>query len=149
MGERYQQEATIEKVYITQMMPEAAQQADTRLREVIYAWMKVVDAFEAAFPQQQLVNAGGWQEDVTVATLLDAYASKKIGSRYQTIVASQPYTAPLLQEKNQINFQPCDRKPVEIVPANNETPTTVASEKARQQAIKAAAEKNDTSDAKE
>ena len=101
-----------------------------------------VDAFEAAFPQQQLVNAGGWQEDVTVATLLDAYASKKIGSRYQTIVASQPYTAPLLQEKNQINFQPCDRKPVEIVPANNETPTTtVASEKARQSAIKAAAEK--------
>ena len=149
MGERYQQEATIEKVYITQMMPEAAQQADTRLREVIYAWMKVVDAFEAAFPQQQLVNAGGWQEDVTVATLLDAYASKKIGSRYQTIVASQPYTAPLLQEKNQINFQPCDRKPVEIVPANNEPPTAVASEKARQQAIKATAEKTDASDAKE
>ena len=149
MGERYQQEATIEKVYITQMMPEAAQQADTRLREIIYAWMKVVDAFEAAFPQQQLVNAGGWQEDVHVATLLDAYASKKIGSRYQTIVASQPYTAPLLQEKNQINFQPCDRKPVEIVPANNEPPTAVASEKARQQAIKATAEKTDASDAKE
>ena len=133
MGERYQQEATIEKVYITQMMPEAAQQPDTRLREVIYAWMKVVDAFDAAFPKQQLVNAGGLQEDINVATLLDAYASKKIGARYQTIVTSQPYTAPLLQEKSQINFQPCDRKPVEIVPANNETPTTtVASEKARQ-----------------
>jgi hypothetical protein len=37
-----------------------------------------------------------------------------------------------LQEKNQINAQPCDRKPVEIVPSNNPTPTTVASAKARQ-----------------
>ena len=132
MGERYQQDPTVEKVYITQMMPEAAQQADTRLREVIDSWMKVVDAFDAAFPKQQLVKAGGWQEDVNVATLLDAYASKKIGARYQIIVTSQPYTAPLLQEKNQINAQPCDRKPVEIVPVNNQTPTTVASEKARQ-----------------
>jgi hypothetical protein len=132
MGERYQQDPTVEKVYITQMMPEAAQQADTRLREVIDSWMKVVDAFDAAFPKQQLVKAGGWQEDVNVATLLDAYASKKIGARYQTIVTSQPYTAPLLQEKNQINAQPCDRKPVEIVPVNNQTPTAVASAKARQ-----------------
>jgi hypothetical protein len=114
------------------MMPEAAQQADTRLREVIDSWMKVVDAFDAAFPKQQLVKAGGWQEDVNVATLLDAYASKKIGARYQTIVTSQPYTAPLLQEKNHINAQPCDRKPVEIVPVNNQTPTTVASRKTKQ-----------------
>ncbi len=149
MGERYQQEATIEKVYITQMMPEAAQQADTRLREVISSWMKVVDAFDAAFPKQQLAKAGGWLEDTNVATLLDAYASKKIGARYQTIVTSQPYTAPLLQEKNQINSQPCDRKPVEIVPVNTENSSTTISEKARQQAIKAAAKKSDVSDTQE
>jgi hypothetical protein len=37
-----------------------------------------------------------------------------------------------LQEKNQINAQPCDRKPVEIVPVNNQTPTTVASRKTKQ-----------------
>jgi hypothetical protein len=132
MGERYQQDPTVEKVYITQMMPEASQQADTRLREVIDSWMKVVDAFDAAFPKQQLVKAGGWQEDTNVATLLDAYASKKIGARYQTIVTSHPYTAPLLQEQNQINAQPRDRKPVEIVPVNNQTPTTVASRKTKQ-----------------
>ena len=35
------------------------------------------------------------------------------------------------------------------MPANNEPPTAVASEKARQQAIKATAEKTDASDAKE
>ena len=149
MGERYQQDSTVEKVYITQMMPEASQQADTRLREVINSWMKVVDAFDAAFPKQQLVKAGGWQEDINVATLLDAYASKKIGARYQTIVTSQPYTAPLLQEKTLINTQPCDGKPVELVPVITENSSTTISEKARQQAIKAAAKKSDASDTQE
>jgi hypothetical protein len=62
---------------------------------------------------------------------LDAYASKKIGARYQTIVTSQPYTAPLLQEKNQINAQPCDRKPVEIVPVHKENSSNTISENAR------------------
>jgi hypothetical protein len=54
-----------------------------------------------------------------------------------------------LQEKTLINTQPCDGKPVELVPVNTENSSTTISEKARQQAIKAAAKKSDATDTPE
>lgn len=136
MGERYQQEPTIEKVYITYLQPAAGQQSDNHLRQAIYAWMKVVDAFEAAFPQQQLIHSGAWQEDANLSLMLDAYASKKIGSRYQTVPTSLPYVAPIVPEMGEMHTEPCHRRAVELIPAPVENAYAASMEKNKRKSNK-------------
>jgi hypothetical protein len=136
MGERYQLESTIEKVYITNLQSGASHQADNRLRQTIYAWMQVVDAFEAAFPQQQLIYSGAWQEDANLSIMLDAYASKIIGNRYQTIPTPQPYAAPMLPESDVLHDQHCHSKAEALQTSVADKPSAASAGKAKRKTSK-------------
>ncbi|MBU3743536.1 MAG: hypothetical protein FGM61_03180 [Sediminibacterium sp.] len=114
MGERYQAETTLNKIYISQLPTLHPQNNESNLKDVLESWMKVVDAFDAAFPKQTIVSSGLAKQNETVQKLIEAYASQKMGSRFIPIVPTKSSYAPLLNRQVPVHLSPCLGKPVEL-----------------------------------
>lgn len=114
MGERYQAETTLNKIYLSQLPTIQQQNSENNMREVLESWMKVVDAFDAAFPKQTIVSSGLGKHNETVQKLIEAYASNKMGSRFVTVVPTKPAYAPLLNQQLPVHLSPCIGKPIEL-----------------------------------
>ena len=84
MGEKYGQESAIEKVYISHIESSADWSKSSQLAEQLYAWMQVIDAFEKAFPQHQLIMPQPTNSEQTIVQLLQTYANTRIGNRCLT-----------------------------------------------------------------
>jgi len=114
MGERYQAETTLNKIYISQLPTMLQPNNESNLREVLESWMKVVDAFDAAFPKQTIVSSGLRKQHETIQKLIEAYASQKMGSRFIPTVQTSASYAPLLNQQVPLHLRPCLGKPVEL-----------------------------------
>ncbi|MFN9949289.1 MAG: beta-galactosidase [Bacteroidota bacterium] len=81
MGEKYGQESAIEKVYISHIESSADWSKSSQLANQLYAWMRVVDAFEKAFPKHQLIIPQPMNAEQHIVQLLQTYANTRMGNR--------------------------------------------------------------------
>lgn len=82
LGEKYGIEKNIDKVYITHVLVVKDWSNTALITEQMQGWKKVVDAFEQAFPQHQLILAQPPLAEPGVVSHVQNYTSQLIGDRY-------------------------------------------------------------------
>jgi hypothetical protein len=82
LGEKYGIEKNIDKVYITHVLVVKDWSNTALITEQMHGWKKVVDAFEQAFPQHQLILAQPPLAEPGVVSHIQNYSAQLIGDRY-------------------------------------------------------------------